>query len=71
MSRETQNRFDAVRDPADNWLVFDMFTGCPAQIGSLMLIGLEERYARLLAKVLEGGRRRLTPSETAIGSNGF
>ena len=55
MPFEPPCRFEAVRDPADDWIVWDARTGCPAEIQGVVLIGLNERNAYLLARILEAG----------------
>lgn len=55
MPLEPPCRFEAVRDPADNWMVWDAQTDCPAEIQGVVLIGLNERDAYVLAQILEAG----------------
>ena len=45
---EARMRFVAVQDPADNWLVYDLFSEMPASLSGRVLIGLPREDAEHL-----------------------
>src|SRR5262245_39050910 len=42
-------RFTALQDPCGQWMVYDLRSGCPAQIPDMVLIGLTRQQAAELA----------------------
>jgi hypothetical protein len=42
-------RFTALQDPCGQWMVYDLRSGCPAQIPDMVLIGLRRAQAEELA----------------------
>lgn len=42
-------RFTALQDPCGQWMVYDLRSGCPAQIPDMVLLGLTREQAEELA----------------------
>ena len=73
----SMNRFVAVQEPTCTWSVFDTFDDVPAQVGGVVLVGLEEAEAIEMAsaaneqcvlrlrRALAAGRLRLVADRVA------
>ncbi|CDX41551.1 hypothetical protein MPLA_430022 [Mesorhizobium sp. ORS 3359] len=47
--RASAMRFTALRDPCGQWMVYDLLSGYPAQVGDILLLGLSREEAERLA----------------------
>ena len=47
--RTSAMRFTALRDPCGQWMVYDLLSGYPAQVGDLLVLGLSREEAERLA----------------------
>ncbi len=55
-------RFAAMQDPSDRWLVYDLMSDMPAEVGGRLLMGLAQSEAERLAEQANAGFvRHVTP----------
>lgn len=47
--RTSAMRFTALPDPCGQWMVYDLLSGYPAQVGDILLLGLSREEAERLA----------------------
>ena len=63
-------RFAAMQDPCDQWIVYDLISALPAELGGRLLMGLTRSEAERLAEQANAGFVR-QPTRPPVPHPGF
>ena len=64
-------QFIALQDPADNWMVYDLASGLPAELAGKLLFGLTRDEAKHLTDQANGIRIACSAGSSQSRANAF